>query len=94
LEIEFLSLDRSRKVMLSSLGRTVYYQVNLQMAFMPPPFASGIFICRGACDPKLGVTMGDIIRGVLPHVGLIIIGMAIFTCFPQIITWLPGQMIR
>ena len=68
--------------------------VNLQMAFMTPPFASGIFICRGACDPKLGISMGDIIRGVLPHVGLIIIGLVIFTRFPQIITWLPGQMIR
>ena len=68
--------------------------VNLQMAFMTPPFASGIFICRGACDPKLGVTMGDIIKGVLPHVGLIIIGLIIFTIFPEIITWLPGQMIR
>ncbi len=68
--------------------------VNLQMAFMTPPFASGIFICRGACDPELGVTMGDIIRGVLPHVALIIIGLTIFTIFPQIITWLPSQMIR
>jgi tripartite ATP-independent transporter DctM subunit len=68
--------------------------VNLQMAFMTPPFASGIFICRGSCDPKLGVTMGDIIRGVLPHVGLIMVGLLLFTIFPQIITWLPGQMLR
>jgi tripartite ATP-independent transporter DctM subunit len=68
--------------------------VNLQMAFMTPPFASGIFICRGACDPKLGVTMADIVKGVLPHVGLIIIGLIIFTIVPEIITWLPGQMIR
>ena len=68
--------------------------VNLQMAFMTPPFASGIFICRGACDPKMGITMGDIIRGVLPHVALIMIGLTIFTLVPEIITWLPGQMIR
>lgn len=68
--------------------------VNLQMAFMTPPFASGIFICRGACDPEMGITMGDIIRGVLPHVLLIMIGLTIFTLVPEIITWLPGQMIR
>ncbi len=68
--------------------------VNLQMAFMTPPFASGIFICRGAADPALGITMGDVVRGVLPHVALIIIGLALFTIFPQIITWLPEQMIR
>jgi len=78
----------------SILWFSIMVCINLQMAFMTPPFASGIFICRGACDPKLGITMGDIIRGVLPHVGLIIIGLVIFTLFPQIITWLPGQMIR
>ncbi|MCH8864482.1 MAG: TRAP transporter large permease subunit [Chloroflexi bacterium] len=68
--------------------------VNLQMAFMTPPFASGIFICRGAADPSLGITMGDVVRGVLPHVALIIVGLVLFTIFPQIITWLPGLMIR
>ena len=78
----------------SILWFSIMVCINLQMAFMTPPFASGIFICRGACDPKLGITMGDIIRGVLPHVGLIIIGLVIFTLFPQIITWLPSQMIR
>ncbi|HET6477540.1 MAG TPA: TRAP transporter large permease subunit [Dehalococcoidales bacterium] len=78
----------------SILWFSIMVCVNLQMAFMTPPFASGIFICRGACDPKLGITMGDIIKGVLPHVGLIIIGLVIFTLFPQIITWLPSQMIR
>ncbi|MBL7127114.1 MAG: TRAP transporter large permease subunit [Dehalococcoidales bacterium] len=78
----------------SILWFSIMVCINLQMAFMTPPFASGIFICRGACDPKLGITMGDIIKGVLPHVGLIIIGLVIFTLFPQIITWLPSQMIR
>ncbi len=77
-----------------SLWFSIMVCVNLQMAFMTPPFASGIFICRGACAPELGVSMGDIVKGVLPHVALIILGLTIFTIFPQIITWLPGQMIR
>lgn len=77
-----------------SLWFSIMICVNLQMAFMTPPFASGIFICRGACTPELGVSMGDIVKGVLPHVALIILGLTIFTIFPQIITWLPGQMIR
>ena len=78
----------------SILWFSIMVCVNLQMAFMTPPFASGIFICRGAADPSLGITMGDIIRGVLPHVALVIIGLAIFTFVPELITWLPGQMIR
>ena len=68
--------------------------VNLQMAFMTPPVAGGIFICRGACAPELGVTMGDIIRGVVPFVILIIVGLTLMTIFPDIILWLPAQMIK
>lgn len=68
--------------------------VNLQMAFMTPPMAPAIFYLRGAAPANLGVTMGDIIRGVFPFVGLIIIGLGLCVVFPQIILWLPAQMIK
>ncbi len=67
--------------------------VNLQMAFMTPPVASGIFITKGACKPEWGVTMGDVMRGTVPFVGLVMIGLVLFAIFPQIVTWLPSQMI-
>ena len=68
--------------------------VNLQMAFMTPPFAPAIFYLRGSAAPELEVTMGDIIRGVIPFVGLIMIGLGLFVAFPQLILWLPAQMIK
>ena len=68
--------------------------VNLQMSFMTPPFAGAIFITRGVAAPELGVTMGDIVRGVFPFVFLIIIGLSLFTIFPQLILWLPSMMIK
>ncbi|MEE8414591.1 MAG: TRAP transporter large permease subunit [Dehalococcoidales bacterium] len=68
--------------------------VNLQMSFMTPPLAYAIFYVRGAADPEWGVTTADIIRGVLPFVGLIVIGLALLIIFPDIILWLPRQMIR
>ncbi len=68
--------------------------VNLQMSYMTPPFATAIFYVRGAAPPELGVTMGDIIRGVIPFIGLIIIGLGLLVTFPQIILWLPTQMIK
>lgn len=68
--------------------------VNLQMSFMTPPLAYAIFYVRGAADPEWGVTTADIIRGVLPFVGLILIGLALLIIFPDIILWLPRQMIR
>ena len=68
--------------------------VNLQMSFMTPPFAYAIFIVRGAASPDLGLTTGDIIRGVIPFVILIMVGLGLFIAFPQLITWLPGMMIK
>ncbi|TET67275.1 MAG: TRAP transporter large permease subunit [Dehalococcoidia bacterium] len=68
--------------------------VNLQMGFMTPPFAPAIFFFRGTADPKLGVTMGDIIRGVIPFVILIMVGLTLCVFFPQIVLWLPSMMVR
>ena len=68
--------------------------VNLQMSFMTPPFAPAIFYLRGSAPAELGITMGDIIRGVFPFVGLIIVGLGLCVAFPQLILWLPAQMIR
>jgi len=68
--------------------------VNLQTSFMTPPFAYAIFYLKGAAAPELGVTVGDIIRGVVPFVFLILIALALCIAFPEIILWLPGKMIK
>ena len=68
--------------------------VNLQTSFMTPPFAPGIFFLRGTADPKLGVTMSDIIRGIWPFVFLVLIALLLMVAFPQIILWLPAKMIK
>ena len=68
--------------------------VNLQMSFMTPPFAYAIFFLKGITKPEWGVTTGHIIRGVIPFVALIIIGIVLCAVFPQIILWLPNMMIK
>jgi len=68
--------------------------VNLQMSFMTPPFAYAIFFLKGTADPALGVTTADIIRGVIPFVILIMVGLGLCIAFPQLILWLPGMMIK
>ncbi len=67
--------------------------INLQMAFQTPPMAMSIFVCRGTAPPELGVTMGDIIKGVIPFIIIIMICLILCVLFPQIITWLPEKMI-
>lgn len=61
--------------------------VNLQMSFLTPPFATGIFFLKAIAPPE--VSIGDIIRGVIPFVGLQMAGLFICAIFPQIILWLP-----
>jgi len=66
--------------------------INLQMAFQTPPMAMSIFVCRGTAPPELGVTMADIIRGVIPFIIIIVFTLILCIIFPQIITWLPEKM--
>lgn len=67
--------------------------VNLQMAFMSPPMAMSIFVLKGSAPPELGISMRDIIRGVIPFIILVMIALALLSIFPEIITWLPEKMI-
>ena len=65
--------------------------INLQMAFQTPPMAMSIFVLKGAAPPELGLSMSDIIRGVIPFVLIIITTLVLCTIFPEIITWLPEK---
>ncbi len=67
--------------------------INLQMAFQTPPMAMSIFVLKGTAPPEVGLTMGEIIRGVLPFVFMIMICLTLCSIFPEIITWLPEKMI-
>ncbi len=66
--------------------------VNLQMSFLTPPFAYAMFFLKGAADPALGIETKDIIRGMLPFVGIVAVGLILLIIFPQIVTWLPSTM--
>lgn len=72
----------------------IMISVNLQTSFLTPPYAFAIFVLRGVAPKELGITSPDIIRGVLPFVILIVVGMALCIAFPEIILWLPSKMIR
>jgi len=68
--------------------------VNLQMSFLSPPFAYAIFFLKAITKPEQGIDTGHIIRGVIPYMGMFVVAILIIIAFPQIITWLPAQMIR
>ena len=66
--------------------------VNLQMSFLTPPFAYTMFYLKGIAPPE--VTMVHIYKGVVPFIGLQIIGLTLCVVFPQIILWLPNIMMK
>lgn len=68
--------------------------VNLQMSFMTPPMAYAIFYLKGIAKPEWGINTGHIIRGVIPFVCLILAALGLCILIPDIILWLPHQMIR
>ncbi len=61
--------------------------VNLQTSFLTPPFGWALFFLRGVTPP--GVTTRHIYTGVLPFVGLQLLGIVLVFWFPAIATWLP-----
>ncbi|WP_028583183.1 TRAP transporter large permease [Desulfogranum mediterraneum] len=62
--------------------------VNLQTSFLTPPFGYALFYLLGVAPE--GVRMTHIYRGILPFVGLQVVGLFLIWFFPEIVTWLPG----
>lgn len=61
--------------------------VNLQMAFLTPPFGYSLFYLRGIAPPQL--TMVHIYKGVVPFICLQWIALILCIVIPDIILWLP-----
>jgi len=65
----------------------ILYVVNMQMAFLTPPFGYNLFYMKGIV-PK-SITMGDLYRSVLPFIALQALGLIMVMIFPKIAMWLP-----
>jgi len=66
---------------------TTLVAVNLQSAFLTPPFGFALFYMKGTV-PK-SVTMGHIYRGIIPFVCLQMLALTLCIIFPEIVLWLP-----
>jgi len=70
----------------------VLFVVNMEMAFLTPPFGFNLFYIRGVAPPS--VTMMDIYRSVAPFVLLQATALIILMIFPEIVLWLPDLLLR
>jgi len=69
----------------------VLFVMNIQMAYMSPPFGQGMFYVKAVAPPE--ISMMDIVKSVWPFLGIQFICLMIVLFNPQIALWLPGQMI-
>jgi tripartite ATP-independent transporter DctM subunit len=65
----------------------VIFMVNMQMAFLSPPFGYSLFYLKSVAPPQ--VTMATIIRGAVPFLCLQGLGVTLCIIFPGIVLWLP-----
>ncbi|MCL7940407.1 TRAP transporter large permease subunit [Halomonas sp. ATCH28] len=65
----------------------VLYTITVQIAYMTPPFGYNLFLMRAMAPPE--ISLGDIYRSVWPFVGIMLVGLALITVFPQLALWLP-----
>ena len=61
--------------------------VNLQTSFLTPPFGYALFYLKSVCPPS--VTTAHIYRGIVPFVGLQLIGLVIVIFNEDLVLWLP-----
>ena len=54
-----------------------------------PPVGIILFVLRGISGD---VGMKQIVLGVLPFVGIILLNVVLIYCYPSIVTWLPTLM--
>lgn len=68
----------------------IMISVNLQTAFLTPPFGFTLFYMKGTV-PK-SVTMAHIYRGIVPFVCLQLVGLVLVIAFPELALWLPRKV--
>jgi len=66
----------------------ILLMINLELALITPPVGMNLFVIKGIARAPLA----DIIHGILPYVGLMLLGLAVVLIFPGLTLWLPTTM--
>ena len=68
----------------------VIFMVNMQMAFLSPPFGYSLFYLKSVAPPE--ITMATIFRAAINFMALQWLGVGLCIVFPQIVLWLPSVL--
>lgn len=73
-----------------SIWFAVIMVLNMEIACITPPVGVNLYVLKGIVPPE--VSLGDIIRGSVPFVLMLIGGMVLIAVFPELALFLPGTM--
>jgi tripartite ATP-independent transporter DctM subunit len=66
----------------------VIFMVNMQMAFLSPPFGYSLFYLKSVAPKEISMAM--IFRSAVPFLCLQALGLSLCIIFPKIVLWLPS----
>lgn len=62
--------------------------INLQTAFLTPPFGFALFYLRGVAPPELQTK--DLYKGTIPFILIQLSMLGVLAIWPELVTWLPS----
>ncbi len=86
-KLDFGTFIQGKEVILAWFA--ILLAVNMQTAFLTPPFGFALFYMKGTVPPE--VTMLDIYKGIVPFVIVQIVGLVLCMIFPDIVLYLPRK---
>ncbi|MBA3519016.1 MAG: TRAP transporter large permease [Rhizobiales bacterium] len=67
----------------------VILTINMEIGLITPPVGLNLYVINGIAPD---ITLGQILRGSLPYVLCMVLGIVVLCFFPGIATWLPNAM--
>jgi tripartite ATP-independent transporter DctM subunit len=86
-KLDFGTAVQGQQVILAWFA--ILMAVNMQTAFLTPPFGFALFYMKGTVPP--GVTMMDIYKGITPFVCVQLLALVLCVIYPEVVLYLPRR---
>jgi tripartite ATP-independent transporter DctM subunit len=86
-KLDFGTAVQGQQVILAWFA--ILMAVNMQTAFLTPPFGFALFYMKGTVPPS--VTMLDIYKGITPFVCVQLLALVLCVIFPEVVLYLPRR---
>ncbi|WP_249694803.1 TRAP transporter large permease [Stappia sp. WLB 29] len=67
----------------------VVLTINMEIGLITPPVGLNLYVINGIAP---NITLGEILRGSIPYVGCMVVGIVLLCLMPEIALWLPNLL--